>query len=544
MNQFKNFTKKHTHYTKTNILIPFVVCLIFFLLNLFTLTDFPFVHSDETWLSGLTRTMLETGSPASTEYFFDLYERNPHALKILFHAVEIGWISLFGYSIQVIRMLSLLAGTAAIFILYQAVFKITKSLSAALFGMVLMAVDVQFIYASHTARQEIWLVLILLTGLNLLLKSFGSLNKISSGKWSFFSDSTAGFVLGLSFGFHPNGLIILFPILGYYIYYLFIDRKPVLKNFLVFIGIFGITTTFFLILSFIFNANFITDYAAYGETLGVLESPGSKLAGWLEFYKKLYYQVSGTYYTPNIRPQFFFYGLTLITALLTAIFKQDSRKRLSPLLIGFIGIQAAFIFIGRYGQPSVILNFPILVVIAAVTSTELLNGNRKSLIKFAGIACYILIILSSGLLSVIQIQEEITQNSAHDEYLNKISVEVPPYSTVLCNINAEPFFDYGKLYDWRNIGKLSETDTTFAQYIKERGIEYIIYPEEIDYIYQHRPLWNGIYGNVAPVYIEMQDFLDTQCEKVGVFSSRTYAMRIVRYQQEREWAVTLYRIFP
>ena len=479
---------------------------------------------------------------SATEYFFDLYERNPHAVKILFHAVEIGWISLFGYSIQTIRILSLLCGTAALFLLYQVIYKVTKNRWAAIFGMVLMSVDVQYIYASHTARQEIWLILKLLITLNLLVKSYSKIAISPNAPWKYSADIAAGVVIGLSFGFHPNGLVILFPALGYCIYNLFSNRQAVWKKSLIFMGVFGITASVFLILSFAFNPHFISDYAAYGETLGVLELPGSKLSGWLDFYKKIYYQVSGTYYTPNIRPQFFFYGLILIVSLLTVMLKPECRKRLIPLLIGLAGMQAAFILIGRYGQPSVVLNLPVMVITAAVLCTELLSIRRKIWIKYTGIVCCVLVVLGSGLFSGYQIKEETANNTVYNEYLDRISDQIPSDAAVLCNINAEPLFDYGKLYDWRNIGKLSGNDQSFSRYIIDRNIEYIVYPEEIDYIYQHRPLWNGIYGNIALIYDGMQDFLNNQCEVIGVFSSRTYAMRIVRYQQEREWNVTLYRV--
>jgi hypothetical protein len=34
----------------------------YFFVNLTFLADYPFVHSDEAWLSGLTRNMMESGS--------------------------------------------------------------------------------------------------------------------------------------------------------------------------------------------------------------------------------------------------------------------------------------------------------------------------------------------------------------------------------------------------------------------------------------------------------------------------------------------------
>ena len=483
--------------------------------------------------------MMETGSMASTEYFFDLYERNSHAVKILFHAIEIGWISLFGYSIQIVRLLSLIAGTASLFLLYHVILRMVKNRWSALFGMVLMSLDIQYIYTSHTARQEIWLILILLVSLFLLTESFNNLGNRSFSGRKYVTDTVVGLILGISFGFHPNGAVILFPALGYYIYYIIKVRKPALKKMLVFSGVLVLTSVLFLIISLRLNSSFISDYAAYGETLGVLNSPGTKLAGWVNFYKKIFYQVSGTYYTPDIRIQFFLYGLVIAASLLAAVFRPKSRKTLIALLTGLIGMQVVYILIGRFGQPSIVLNLPVAVIIASVISAFLYRYG-KLWIRTLVVTCCVLAVLSTGIMAGREIKREIENNSGYEEYLDQIAAKIPVDSAVLCNINAEPLINYGNLYDRRNIGRLSESGISFSRYILDRDIKFIVYSEEIDFIYRHRPLWNGIYGNIAPVYEEIQEFLKLHCEQIGKFTSRTYAMRIVRYQQDKEWEVTLY----
>ena len=82
------FIKKS--FSKNKILI--ILLFIYFLVNLSFLTHFPFIHSDESWLSGLSRNILETKNFSSTETFFDLYLRNPHAIKIIFHSIQIMFI--------------------------------------------------------------------------------------------------------------------------------------------------------------------------------------------------------------------------------------------------------------------------------------------------------------------------------------------------------------------------------------------------------------------------------------------------------------------
>lgn len=54
-----------------NKFIVVLLIVFYFSINLYFLTDFPFVHSDESWLSGLSRNILEKGSFGVTEAFFD-----------------------------------------------------------------------------------------------------------------------------------------------------------------------------------------------------------------------------------------------------------------------------------------------------------------------------------------------------------------------------------------------------------------------------------------------------------------------------------------
>src|SRR6056297_1435926 len=100
---------------------------IYIVVNILLLSQFPFIHSDESWLSGLTRHItsgLLAGNPASlglTEPFFDLLPRFPHFIKMLFHALQAPFIGLFGYGPFAVRLLSLAAGCLALWLFYRAV---------------------------------------------------------------------------------------------------------------------------------------------------------------------------------------------------------------------------------------------------------------------------------------------------------------------------------------------------------------------------------------------------------------------------------------
>ena len=82
---------------------------------------FPFVHSDESWLAGLSRDMLAAGNLGVTESFFDAKPRVPHAMKSLFHLMQMGAVGLGGFSVGSVRMLSLLAGIICLVLFYLCV---------------------------------------------------------------------------------------------------------------------------------------------------------------------------------------------------------------------------------------------------------------------------------------------------------------------------------------------------------------------------------------------------------------------------------------
>ncbi len=520
-----------------------IFCLLYVVIQLPILTAFPFVHSDETWLSGLSRTMLHESDIAVTEYFFDIYERNPHAVKLLFHLLQMLWIKLFGYSLFALRLLSLIAGAATLYLLQRLIRHMGGSRFFSLCGMCYAAFDIQFLYASHTIRQEIFLLLLSVGGMYLVVRglSFGG-DRIGIPH-----DIAGGVLTGLAVGFHPNGVMLIVPVLVVYGYFRlarnpFAARKPLL--FLLSAGTAG---ALFMLISIVENPGFLSDYLRYGATLGVTDSLGMKISRLPDFYRKIFHRVSGTYYMPPVRVQFFWYaGILLSVGIALAAEKlfgkrDSSRLPLAALLLGTVGLQFVYIGIGRYGQPSVILNLPLAVLLAALFLSSFSGDpeSRLAVLTRAASVLYLLLILGVGIAAV---RSEIRNNSNYADYRKEIIAAVPWDSAVLANLNSEFFFDYGALYDWRNIGALAGEGGNFAAYVEERDIEYIVYPEELDFIYRRRPVWNGVYGNIAPLYEEMQQFLRQRCELVATFSSRTYAMRIVRYQQEKNWEVSIYRV--
>lgn len=497
----------------------YLILIVFFLINLFFLTEFPFVHSDEAWLSGLSRTMLEKKDLSVTEPFFDLYPRNPHAIKTFFHLIQIIFIKILGYDIFTFRLISLLTGTIALYFFYQLSLIIFQSSKKSLLTTLLLAVDIQFIYATHLARQEIILIFFLIFGLYLFLKN---------EQRQIYQDISLGMVLGISIGIHPNSFIITLPLILIYLYHLVSTKKLKARNFLAFSLTLFCIAAIFVGVSFIFDSNFIANYTQYGEKLGVLNSLLVKIGRLDYFYLKLFYGVSGTYYTPTIQIQLLLFAAIVLFSIYKIFLdkKRPETKTSQILLLAILAINLGYVLIGRYNQTSIIFIFPLCYLLTSY------------LIKKNGLLIGLIIILALN--SGFNLLSDSHYN--YDDYLQEISEVVNPESPVLANLNSEYYFANGKLFDYRNLSHLKDHNLTFSDYIRKHQIEYIIYPEEMDFIYQSRPQWNALYGNVADYYLEMISFFKDNCTLIHQFTNESYGIRIARYIGKKDWSIKIYRV--
>ena len=128
--------------------------------------------------------------------------------------------------------------------------------------------------------------------------------------------------------------------------------------------------------------------------------------------------------------------------------------------------------------------------------------------------------------------------SAH--YGRQIRELVPEGAKVLGNLNAEFFMGYDCLRDYRNLPYAMEGEG-LSGYLERNEIEYIIYHEELDYLWEHRPYYNVIYGNVMFVQ-ELKNYCLNCCEEVGSFQNSRYGIRVAGILGQEEYAeVTVYR---
>lgn len=485
-----------------------IIIILYIFVSFFFLDTFPFVHSDETWLGSLSNEMLENATIQTTEPVFDLYPRNPHAIKLIFNFIQIIFIQLFGFSIRNLRLISLIFSMLSAGLLGRIIYRQTQSRWITMSIFIAFIINVQFIYVSHFARQESLILFLLLLNID-YLSSHAEPKPLFSG-----------IISSIAIGIHPNSFIIFLPILAFWL--LKMNFKKVVQ-FLLPISLFAI---FIVSFSFLLDPNFISNYLNYGEELGVTATGIDKFTMIKDFYLKLYYGISGTYYTPDIKIYYYVFALFIIASILLSI-----KRKHSPLyLMMFIAINIGYIAIGRYNQTSIVFILPILFIILAQV-LQLLD------MKYRKFALFLILLIS--ILNTYQNLNIHPSTEHYDDYIQNIQNYVPDNSIVLGNLNTIMAFENSQIYDYRNLGYL---DTSIDDYIIQRDIEYIIYPEEMDFIYLNRPLWNGLYGNLFPYYDSFQSFLKTKCDLIGTFESPVYAMRIVRYIENKNYTIKIYKV--
>lgn len=510
--------------------------LIYGLFSASFLTKYPFVHSDESWLAGLSRNMLESGSLSVTESFFDARLRYPHAIKSLFHLLQMGFIQIFGYSIKSVRLLSLMAGILFLLLFYFLIKKITGREKLALAITALFSLDTEFIYASHFARQEILLGVSLITGLILLLGRQRDL------QWKEHMPKIKNVVLtavitGISIGFHPNsfllassmGSILLFWILGGMSETN--NFKRAWRTLIIYVGITGFFAAFFVGISYSFDSQFLTHYFQNGALEFDVDASIITKAGALGgFFHKLFDKFSGTYYITELRFSLLLFAfLALFLGIYALVMKE---KQIGAVIFGGIGLILGMVVIGRYNQTSVFFLFPFGYVLFAIFLSLLEKTERR--VFFAGVLG-ITIFITAG-----QVKPWV-EKDGYEAYLSKLEELVPADAMTVANLNTEFYFNNGCLRDYRNLPYALEQGELEA-YMEKNKIEYVIYSTELDYLYENRPYFNVIYGNTEFVP-ELKRFCTEKGEVAGEFVNTEYGSRVIGIMGLEEYSkVIVYKI--
>ncbi len=474
------------------------------------LCQFPYVHSDEAWLSGLTRAIWEQGSFGATEPFFNLKPRWPHGIKLLFHSLQGLALRLGGYRIAAFRLLSLAAALPCLALFYLAARRLfPERREPALLATLLLGLDVQFIYASHLARQEIFILLALCACLLLLLKAGVLANREILG---------LGLITGLAAGFHPNAFLIA-CMCGAALLARLAFGQARARQLLLYIVAAGAAAGVFVLISLGLDQQFFSHYAAYAQSeFGLNLSLAERLGEAPDFWRKLFAGVSGTYYLPELRPQLFLFPtMSLLLGCYVLAMRREQREeaaRAGLLLSAALGLTAGIMLIGRYNQLSLVFLFPLgwLITMAA------LNLFGKGLCRaLSGLALAIVIACSWTSISPWLATD-------YQDYLAEFQAHIPAGAKTLANLNSEYAFAEGQLLDYRNLAYLAENGLDIAGYVAKYEIAYIAYSDELDYIDQHRPYWNVIYGDID--IQGLKAYLAQHCRLVHAFKSPVYGVRI------------------
>jgi len=506
------------------------IAVLFFVLNLLFLTKYPFVHSDESWLAGLTRNMMQSHSFAVTEPFFNLKIRYPHAIKLLFHLLQMPFLSIFGYRIVSVRLLSLLAGSTGLFLFYRAGSALFQNERKALLAMALLAADAEFICASHLARQEIVILAMMLACVGLLFRH--------SDSFSIRSSVLLGVLTGLSVGIHPNSFMIACVCAGMLLLRILVYHTAKWKHLLVYAAVTGLFALVFIGISYLFAPHFISDYLAYGDREFEVFAPAADKFGALGgYFAKLYLRVSGTYYLPDVRLQFLLFPAALIACLVFAVRNRQRdavlSQRAASLVAAVVMLIFATAFIGRFSQLSVVFLFP-FCWLAAVYALSLLGKAARRLLAIALFAAVLTC-------SVCNIVPWLSADS-YDGYVSEVQSLIPQGSITIGNLNAEFAFDCGSLLDYRNLAYLPDAGMSFSDYVDAYGVQYIMLTDELDLIYSTRPTWNILYGN--PMWVaQAEEYVKEHCEYVGSFTDNTYNVHIVSYVNgTQDFSARVYRV--
>lgn len=514
-----------------------VYILLFSLVSLTFLESFPFVHSDEGWLAGLSRAMMTEGSIGVTEPFFDARPRYPHGIKTIFHLMQMGMIGVFGYGVKSVRLLSWIGGAGVLWMCFLGGTRFLCSEKKGFLFMVVFSLDIQFLYASHFARQEILLCLIQWICIWILLSTKGFYQKKTG--------VMLGICTGISIGFHPNSFLIgtmngacllAGAVKAWRRRKSCKEENDWWKPLIFYVAVTACFAAGFIGLSYRLDGHFLKHYFSNGaEEFGIDAGPWEKFLGFFGFLGRLYQRNSGTYYVPDIRFQFFLFGGSLLMAAAVYIILGrelgETARKIEVLFAGAAGVTAGMMMIGRYNQTGILFLFPFGYMATALV-LELFEGAVKK-----GLWAFLLAAVLG--LSGTQVWRE-TKKGSYEEYGEQIEQLIPKGARVLGNLNMEFFMDYDCLRDYRNLPYALE-EGGLREYLEENRIEYIVYHQELDYLLEHRPYYNVIYGNVMFVE-ELKEYCEKNCELIGSFDDPWYGIRVAGLRGQQEYArVVVYR---
>ncbi len=553
---------------------------LYLLFHVTTLVSFPFVHSDEVWLATLTRDMIAARSPAATESFFRLTPRWPHAAKTLYHLLQAPFVAV-SFSPGSVRLLSVALAMATLYFFRRTLDHLFASQergrAAALAWTSALALDVQFVYAAHMARQEIAVMAVTAAAIAWVVRD--------RERWNVRRTATLGSALGVSVAVHPNAALVavaMAPLLAA-TQARRVGWRGALRHGAAYAAAAAGGVGLVALASFAMDGAFLEHYAAFGDAVGVGDHPARRWARFLRFWRKLYVGAAGTYYLPPVRVQLVALAVTPAAAVVIAA---ASRRRRGPgsaqTLVGVLGLVlclvAGLFALGKFSPPSVSLLWPPAYLLAALCVDRVVsqNGRRGARGLSGGIGgrcgdardigalrganrgaplipASLIPVATGAVLAVLTLTGTVTalatmpeglrlRDRAYRAYETSLREALPPGSRVLANLNAGFTLDDRDLYVYRDLDRLPPGGS-IERYLDAEEITYVALPSELDRIYRERPLWNDVYGNLYPYYTDLLHLLERR-GRVAVTFETSYAMRLLPYLPQGPHSVTVYRLDP
>lgn len=516
-----------------------VYLFIFFYLavNLLTLTDFPFVHSDELWLRGLTDEMLSKRSFLVTEPFYDLYPRIIHPFRWFFHFLQAGFFLCFGSSVFSARLLSLASGACALLVFHLIMEEQLESKSIAVLCTLALGLNVQFLYSSRFGRQDMLVMLFLLLNYYFAIKT----TSWKKGRAAFLMSM----VLLVSIGIHPNSFLIGLVTAGVLLVQVLQKKRP-FRDFLMLVGITLLGVAFYLIIGYQWNPNLLSSYFQYGSSLGIDAQMTGRLEGFYWYWYKLFHRIGGTYDLFDIRIELVMLAVFLVLPLRALLKKfanpQGKDGKMFPH-VALTCLVGGLLVIGRYNQTAVVFVIPFVLMMVFSLIDTLSLPWRHSRLAFLSLLA-ILIGVSVNLYDdLAEYLANRPYQTSYETMISEVDNLVPDDSAVLANLNLVDAFATDEFYEIRNLGYLDPSGISLQEYIAQRKIGYIILHEEMEYIHKTSPRWDFLYVN-ASYMEELFGYLENHTELVGEIDNPIYAMRISRYSGTYPWKTRIYKVIP
>lgn len=517
--------------------VVYLFILLYLIVNLLTLMDFPYIHSDELWLRGLTDEMVFKRSFLVTEPFYDLYPRIIHPFRWFFHSLQALFFLCLGSSIFTARLLSLFSGACALFVFHLIMEDQLESKSTAVLGTMALGLNVQFLYSARFGRQDMLLLLFLL--LNYYFA-------ITTTAWK---KGTAALLMSLlllvSIGIHPNSFLIGLVTAGVLLVQVLQKKRP-LRDFLLFVGITTLGVAFYLVIGYQWNPNLLSSYFQYGSSLGIDTQMTGRLEGFFWYWYKLYHRIGGTYDLFDIRVELVMLTVFLVLPL-QALLKKFARtqKKNSTIFphMALSSLMVGLLVIGRYNQTAVVFVIPFILMMAFSLIDTLSFPRRQSKLSFLAILAVLVGISMNLYGDLSEYQVSRPYKTSYETMISEVNGLVPDDAVVLANLNLIDAFSAHKIYDIRNLGYLEDSGITLKAYIEQRGIRYVVLHEEMEYIHKTSPKWDFLYVN-ASYMEELFEYIENHTELVGEIDNPIYAMRISKYSGTYPWKTRIYKVIP